>query len=63
MFTKESLKRLHYGIIDGKCNLSKVYYGDIAIGACSNVTDVKLGNSLDDNNRERFHRYFPLSIF
>ena len=56
LFTKESLKRLYKGIIEGKCDDTDTYYGDVAIGECSRKTGVMLGNSLDEKNRERFHR-------
>ena len=34
-------------------------YGDVALGECSALADVKLGSSIDSNGRERFH---PLDV-
>jgi hypothetical protein len=30
-------------------------FGDLAVGECSRLSDVKMGNSLDELKRERFH--------
>jgi hypothetical protein len=71
LFTHESLKRIYNSIQAGQCNF-KVGYGDIAIGECSRISDVKIGYSLDANKRERFHTlsygshskgYFPEWIY
>ena len=41
----ESLKRLYNSIINGKCELINGY-GDAAMGRCSELSSVRLGNSL-----------------
>ena len=50
----ESLKRLYESIITNKCPF-KNGYSDVALGQCSNISNVKLGNSTDSLERERFH--------
>lgn len=73
LFTKTSLKKIHDKIVAGECKRNpKNKYGDIAIGECGFKAGVKLGNSLDEFGRERFHAlnffshytgYFPEWIF
>jgi glycoprotein-N-acetylgalactosamine 3-beta-galactosyltransferase len=54
----ESLERLYESIITDKCPL-KNGYSDVALGQCSHISNVKLGNSTDSLERERFH---PLDV-
>jgi glycoprotein-N-acetylgalactosamine 3-beta-galactosyltransferase len=54
----ESLKRLHTSISNNKCPF-KDGYGDVALGQCSHISNVKLGKSTDSLERERFH---PLDV-
>lgn len=58
MLTHESLKRLSNKISSNQCPF-KEGYGDVALGQCSAIADVKLGSSIDSNGRERFH---PLDV-
>jgi glycoprotein-N-acetylgalactosamine 3-beta-galactosyltransferase len=53
LFTHESMKRMYNGIVQGKCNYTDGY-GDVATGRCMANTNVKMGNSLDPQGRERF---------
>ena len=57
LMTHESLKRIganiHKSSVPG-CN-EKNGYGDIALGLCAYMSNITLGNSLDDQSRERFH--------
>ena len=54
----ESLKRLYESIRNNKCAF-KDGYGDVALGQCSHISNVKIGNSTDSLGRERFH---PLDV-
>ena len=54
----ESLKRLYESITNNKCAF-KDGYGDVALGRCSHISNVKIGNSTDSLGRERFH---PLDV-
>jgi glycoprotein-N-acetylgalactosamine 3-beta-galactosyltransferase len=54
----ESLKRIYESIIKNKCDF-KEGYGDVALGHCSHISNVKIGNSTDSFGRERFH---PLNV-
>jgi len=54
----KSLKRLHESITNNKCAF-KDGYGDVALGQCSHISRVKIGNSTDSLGRERFH---PLDV-
>ena len=56
LFTNESLKRITLNIRKGICNQSKGY-GDVALGRCQYMSNVTLGNSLDEKGRERFHPF------
>jgi len=58
LMPNESLKRLYESIITDKCPL-KNGYSDVALGQCSHISNVKLGNSTDSLERERFH---PLDV-
>lgn len=62
LITHESLKRLHTNIVEKKCEF-KEGYGDVALGFCSEIANVKLGHSLDSKGRERFHPLDPNSHF
>jgi glycoprotein-N-acetylgalactosamine 3-beta-galactosyltransferase len=54
----ESLKRIYESIINNKCDF-KEGYGDVALGHCSHISNVKIGDSTDSFGRERFH---PLNV-
>lgn len=54
LITSESMKRIATSIKNDLCPF-KDGYGDIALGFCSRISGVKLGNSLDELGRERFH--------
>jgi hypothetical protein len=48
------MKRMYGAITNGSCVISYTY-GDLVLGACAFKNKIKLGNSLDDLGRERFH--------
>jgi glycoprotein-N-acetylgalactosamine 3-beta-galactosyltransferase len=54
LLSNESLNRLYQSIINNKCPF-KQGYGDVALGECSRISNVKIGNSTDLFGRERFH--------
>ena len=57
LITHESLKRMGANIYKGSvpgCN-EKNGYGDVALGRCAYHSNITLGNSLDEQGRERFH--------
>ena len=57
LITHESLKRMGANIYKGSvpgCN-AKNGYGDVALGRCAYHSNISLGNSLDEQGRERFH--------
>jgi glycoprotein-N-acetylgalactosamine 3-beta-galactosyltransferase len=58
LMPNESLKRFYESIINNKCSF-KDGYSDVALGHCSHISNVKLGNSTDSLGRERFH---PLDV-
>jgi hypothetical protein len=58
LFSHEALKRISNNIGKGICNQIKGH-GDLAIGKCAYLSNVRIGISLDDYGRERFH---PLSF-
>ncbi len=49
---------MHTSISNNKCPF-KDGYGDVALGQCSHISNVKLGKSTDSLERERFH---PLDV-
>ena len=58
LFTHEALKRISNNINKGICSWKKGH-GDLALGKCAYLSNVRIGISLDDFGRERFH---PLSF-
>ncbi len=62
LITHESLKRLSSKITSNQCPFREGY-GDVALGQCSAIADVKLGSSIDSSGRERFHPLDAASHF
>ena len=54
LMTYEAIKRISKNIENGSC-AEKTGYGDVALGRCAYISNVTLGNSLDELGRERFH--------
>ena len=62
LFPHKSMSLIYQSIINKKCNFIDGY-GDVALGECAQIANVKLGNSLDSFGRERFHCLDPYSHY
>ena len=55
LFTNESMNRLVKNYENGVCTKFIDGYGDITIGRCAEIVQIKIGNSYDQMKRPRFH--------